>query len=299
MQYSILLFFQKLSNPVLNFLSEALTMFGESFAVILILLYIYWGVNKNRGFALFITLLSSLTLVNIIKPIFSIERPFVKYPDITGQRVQTATGFSFPSGHTTTAATFYPSLAVSTNHKKHSLLAALILTVLIGLTRLYLGVHYPIDVLTGLVLGLSCTFFLYPLFYKLYENKKLTKISIMLSIINLVVSLILCILILINGELEIYFMDLMKMQSLSFGSLLGFYFDKKYLNFSTSGSIGKKISRYFLGILGLGLIYLTRLIFPQSLYAISSFFRYSMIGYWATFLFPYLAIKFNLMNREF
>lgn len=299
MQYSILLFFQKLSNPVLDFLSETLTMFGESFVVILILLYIYWCVNKNRGFALFITLLSSLTLVNIIKPIFSVERPFVKYPDITGQRIHTATGFSFPSGHTTTAATFYPSLAVSAKHKKRSLLAAMLLAILIGFTRLYLGVHYPTDVLTGLVLGLLCTFFLYPIFYRSYESKRLTRISIILSVISLVISLILCTLILINGELEIYFMDLMKMLSLSFGSLLGFYLDKKHLNFSTSGSLGKKISRYFLGILGLGLIYLTKLIFPQSLYAISSFFRYSLIGYWATFMFPYLAIKFNLMNKEF
>lgn len=298
MQYSILKFFQLHSNPFLDKIVEIITIFGETLPIIAIVLLVYWCINKKEGVALCSTLLSSLLFINIIKPIFHIERPFVKHKDIQGKRVSTATGFSFPSGHTTTGATFYPTLAQNKKSNKGWLIASIIFAFFIGLSRLYLGVHWPLDVLAGLIIGLLSSFILYPLFLKAYDSERFTLGALITAIITLLIALPLAIILTIKPELKIYFSDLMKAAILSSGALLGVYLERKYINFSTGGTLGKKALRFIFGLVGVGLISLLKLIFTDNLYFIGCIIRYCLIGLWATYLFPLIAIKVGLMNYE-
>ena len=298
MQYSILKFFQQIGNPFLDKLVEVITIFGETLPIIAIVLLIYWCINKKEGVALCSTLLSSLLFINIIKPIFHIERPFVKHADITGKRVETATGFSFPSGHTTTGATFYPTLAQSEKSNKGWLIASIVFALLIGLSRLYLGVHWPMDVATGFIIGLLSAFLLYPLFLRAYEKKYFDRGVLIVGIISFIIALPLSIILTLRPELKIYYSDLMKTAILASGALIGVFLERRYVNFSTGGTLGKKALRFILGLIGVGLISLLKLAFKGNLYFIGSIIRYGLIGLWATYLYPVIAIKMGLMNRE-
>ncbi|MFA7285927.1 MAG: phosphatase PAP2 family protein [Candidatus Paceibacterota bacterium] len=122
-------------------------------------------VNKfKETFFAFIIGLSALVASEILKSIFFILRPFNNYPEVSN--LFYATGYAFPSGH----ATFFMALAFSIYflHKKVGMLL-IFCAILIGTARVMAGVHYPVDILGGYVLGIIiATFFNY--LYK-RENK--------------------------------------------------------------------------------------------------------------------------------
>ncbi|MFN0156974.1 MAG: phosphatase PAP2 family protein [Bacteroidota bacterium] len=91
-----------------------------------------------------------VSLYKIIKKLFSRPRPFVQFPTITMLLVP-PDEFSFPSGHTAAAFVFTTVVGMSFP----VLIPLLLVTaVLIGISRVYLGVHYPTDVLAGVTLGI-------------------------------------------------------------------------------------------------------------------------------------------------
>jgi undecaprenyl-diphosphatase len=98
----------------------------------------------------------------LIKNLLSFPRPFVLFDNIIP--LFPKNGFSFPSGH----ATFFMALAfaIFLIHKKHGFYFILI-AFLIGLARIVAGVHFPIDILAGFVLGILIAFFVRFLYKKL------------------------------------------------------------------------------------------------------------------------------------
>lgn len=126
-------------------------IFPVAFAVSL-----YLFIKKRYKFltVLLISLAMAGTVVEIMKKIFARERPNQIYA------LANADGFGFPSGHSTLALVFYGILVyfifVSDNQKTHKIYALIIglaLTILVGFSRIYMGVHWPSDVLGGYILG--------------------------------------------------------------------------------------------------------------------------------------------------
>ena len=118
----------------------------------------YLAMLREWRTALVVTALVVLATLSqsFLKEVF--DRP---RPDIVPHWVE-ATSFSFPSGHSLVSAVVYPTLGtLVTRLVKHRLLkvyflsVALLLMVLVGVSRVYLGVHYPSDVLAGWMLGLG------------------------------------------------------------------------------------------------------------------------------------------------
>lgn len=108
-------------------------------------------INKCYELILFsVTVLSSWGIVVCLKMIFKIPRPFVFLPTVTP--LFYPTDFSFPSGH----SAFFSALAgaLFIRHKKVGLLFFLF-ALCIGISRIIAGVHYPFDILAGLILGFS------------------------------------------------------------------------------------------------------------------------------------------------
>ena len=91
---------------------------------------------------------TSWVVASLLKTLFHTPRPFVAFPDVLP--LVSETGFAFPSGH----ATFFMALAISIFliHKKagYSFMA---FALLIGIARIIVGVHFPVDILGGFVLG--------------------------------------------------------------------------------------------------------------------------------------------------
>lgn len=107
----------------------------------------------------FIVSIFALLVTNILKNFFSILRPFVEMPEVNN--LFFATGYAFPSGH----STFFMALAFSVylNHKKEGLFL-IFSALIIGTTRIMSGVHYPVDILGGYVLGVVLVAFLHYFF---------------------------------------------------------------------------------------------------------------------------------------
>jgi len=123
--------------------------------------------NKRIGLLIFVNLIIAALCNYILKYMFNRERP-LEYMLID------ESGFSFPSGHSMVAMTFYGFLiylcTIYIKNKKTRNIISLILStliVLIGFSRLYLGVHYPSDVIVGLYFG-----FLYLTLFITFINKK-------------------------------------------------------------------------------------------------------------------------------
>lgn len=160
MDIEYLLFLQNFRNNI----NDALTPFMEwisLFAVtylIMIPVFVYWCVDKKKGLYT-LTSYYICTAVNaVVKLTACVFRPWIRDSRVlpAGDAITTATGYSFPSGHTTTAAPIYGGLAVSAWGKKSLRWLSAVCVVLIlltGFSRNYLGVHTPQDVFVAICEG--------------------------------------------------------------------------------------------------------------------------------------------------
>ena len=298
MQLDIMLFFQRIGSSTLDAIANAFSFFGEEVAMILIVTMIYWCISKRKGFIILFNMLSALTVMNTLKAIFRVPRPFQIYPElIEGQRVETATGYSFPSGHSTGSAVFFSSLAVFFK-KLWVIIPAIIMLVGVPLSRLYLGVHWPLDVATGVVIGLSSTVFLSSLFDKLYTYEKKNRLMWITGWVVAVPAILGIILLQMHVIDETAYSDLTKMLLMISSGLIGFVLEDRLVSFNVDGTRKEKVLRFLFGTCGIVLIKLIKVLLPESMYYIGTFFRYTLVGLWITFLMPYLSVKLHIMNSD-
>ena len=141
---------EKIRVPGLNELMLLVTRLGEETAFLVLALIMFWCVDKQRGY--FVMAVGFMgTMVNqILKCICAVPRPWVLDPEFSflEQAREAASGYSFPSGHTSTAVGTFGAIAVT---EKRRWLAAvcIVLAVMVGFSRMYVGVHTPADVLVG------------------------------------------------------------------------------------------------------------------------------------------------------
>ena len=158
MDIDYLLLLQDFRNGINNAITpfmEMISLFSVTYLVILPA-FIYWCVNKRVGLFTVGSYAASVTVNAIIKLSCCIYRPWIRDSRVlpAGDAITTATGYSFPSGHTMTATPIYGGLAVSAWKKIRWIsVLCLICLALTAFSRNYLGVHTPQDVLVGLAAG--------------------------------------------------------------------------------------------------------------------------------------------------
>ncbi len=171
---SFLYFLESLRNPVFDFLFSIITLCGEETVFMAVGMIIFWCVSKHRGYYLLCIGFVGTLLNQFLKMLFRIPRPWIKDPSFTivDSAKDAATGYSFPSGHTQTSVGLFGGLARS--YKNLWLrIAAISLCVLVPLSRMYLGVHTPLDVGVSIVIALVLIFVGYPLFERANNSPKL------------------------------------------------------------------------------------------------------------------------------
>ena len=146
----LLYLLEKIRIPGLNEAMLLVTQLGEETAFLVLALIVFWCVDKRRGY--FVMAVGFMgTMVNqILKLVCAVPRPWVLDPEFTilEQAREAASGYSFPSGHTSTAVGTFGAIAATEKH--HWVRALCIaLAVLVGFSRMYVGVHTPYDVLVG------------------------------------------------------------------------------------------------------------------------------------------------------
>lgn len=157
-EIAILDWIQTLRTPIGDVLVPLITRLGDAGIVWILLTIILLLLPRTRrsGVILMVALLIDLVLCNgIMKNLFARTRPF--YVNTSVQLLIPRPGeYSFPSGHTAASFTAVAALYFAGERKLWK--PALVLAVLIAFTRLYLYVHYPTDILGGIVIGIVAGF---------------------------------------------------------------------------------------------------------------------------------------------
>ena len=137
----------------------AVTHLGEETFFMVLALLVFWCVDKRRGYYLLLVGFAGTIVNQMLKITFHIPRPWVLDPDfpiVEAARAQ-ATGFSFPSGHTQNAVGTFGGIA-RTSRRRWVRIICIVLALLIAFSRLYLGVHTPLDVGVSLLIAAALVF---------------------------------------------------------------------------------------------------------------------------------------------
>lgn len=224
-------YLQKIQNPFLDQFFSIVTALADRWTFLLLFCILYWCFDKRIGFLLGTALLFTSAVNSVIKEYFKDPRPF-QVLDIRAIAIETADGYSFPSGHTQTAATFVTLLSL--RHSKKWIFPAILITVLIALSRVYLGVHWPKDVIYGIVVGMAVAGLAF--FIQTYSNEWFAAFSLLFLCFAFYLS-----------PLEIN-SDFLSAFSALAGVLSGRIFEAVFVNFGPARTVSAAIGRVFFGL---------------------------------------------------
>ena len=140
--------------PALTELMLLITQLGEETFFLLIALTVFWCVNKREGYCLLTVGFLGTILNQFLKLTCRIPRPWVQDPTFQAveEAIPEATGYSFPSGHTQSAVGTFGSIACWAK-RNWVRVVCIVLLLLVSFSRMYLGVHTPLDV--GVSFGIA------------------------------------------------------------------------------------------------------------------------------------------------
>jgi membrane-associated phospholipid phosphatase len=294
----------------------AVTTLGNEQFYILLLPTIYWCFDQMVGLRVGIIFLVGNTVNSFFKLLFHNARPYWISENI--KQYYHETSFGIPSGHAQTPTTIWAWLACEI--KRWFTIAALVLAFLIGVSRLYLGVHFLSDVLMGwLLAGLLVWAF------SAWHEKAghwLGKQSLGIKLVLVFSSAVLMIALVLLGRMaagswvmnpewaeragEVDPLNLEGVFTLSgtwVGMLGGFVLLTEMKGYFLAGKGGwRRLARFLAGLLGVMALYLgLGKVFPDTGDAISftlRFVRYMLIGLWVSWLGPVVFEKMKLLQFE-
>jgi len=243
---------EKLRVPVLNEFMLFITTLGEETAFLVIALVLFWCVDKYVGYYTLSVGFVGTIANQFLKLLFRIPRPWVLDGNFTilEQAREAATGYSFPSGHTQSAVGTFGSIAYATKEKWLRNLCIAI-AFLVAFSRMYLGVHTPLDVVVSVAIAAGLIFALKPVV--LNHNHK--HMSILLAVMLLLSVGFLCFVLMYPFPADIdphNFQSGRKNAFTLLGAFLGlivvYIVDEKWLNFSTKAVWWAQILKTFVGL---------------------------------------------------
>ena len=236
----IIHFVQSFSSQILDLFFKIYTNFGNVPFYVVALALIYWLYSKKMGAHLAAASLVFGYMTMIIKGYVGWTRPYLQNPpDARG--ISTATGYSFPSGHSQSTGTFWPVLVnqiTNPSAKKTFTVIGIVMIILIPFSRVYLGVHYPGDVTFGLLLGLIGAYLYIKLNQTVIEHFKdmeTNKLIILVIVIGLTMFVGVITATLVGGN-DLAFSDAGVISGMFIGAFAGFILENKYLNFNEKPS---------------------------------------------------------------
>lgn len=162
-EFQILDALQHIHTPLLDAVMKAITSLGNGGCIWIALAVILLVIPKTRktGIIVAIALILDLILCNmILKNLVARTRPY-DIQTMVEILIRKPSDYSFPSGHTAASFAAMMALFFSKDVGKRLWIPALVLSVLIAFSRLYFYVHYPTDVMGGIVIGVACGYLAY------------------------------------------------------------------------------------------------------------------------------------------
>ena len=245
---------ESIRTPLLDKLMALVTNLGGETVFIAAAIIVFWCISKKCGYYMMTVGFTGTIINQFLKLWFRIPRPWVKDPEFTiveSARAE-ATGYSFPSGHTQNA---FATLGAPARYTKKTALR-IVLVLLIALTafsRMYVGVHTPLDVGVSLGIGLILMFALYPFFRDMDEKPK--RIYILFTVFILLAGAFVAFVELYHFPADLdmgnYASGLKNAYMILFcavGLLLVFQLDRKYISFPTEAVWWAQIIKVVVGL---------------------------------------------------
>ena len=236
---SLLYALQEMRTPFLDTIMALVTRLGEETIFMVVAIVVFWCGSKVGGYYLLSVGFLGTVMNQFLKMLFRIPRPWVLDPnfDIVESAREAATGYSFPSGHTQSAVGTFGGLARMT--KKNWLRWVLVvLVLLVAFSRMYLGVHTPLDVGVSLGIGAVLVLVLWPL-VRSAEEKPARMLWVLLGMLACSVAFLLF----MESyqfpadtdahNLESAVANAWKLSGATVGMLIACWLDQKYIRFET------------------------------------------------------------------
>ena len=149
--------------PLLDKLMLAVTHLGSETAFLVVAIIVFWCVDKRKGYYILSVGFIGTMINQFLKLWFRIPRPWVLDPTLNplAQALPDATGYSFPSGHTQSSVATFGGLAYTMKNRFIKTLC-LIVAVLVPFSRMYVGVHTPLDVGVSVIIAVVLIFLVKP-----------------------------------------------------------------------------------------------------------------------------------------
>ena len=162
---------ERMRLPVLNEFMLLITQFGEETAFLVAAMIIFWCVDKYKGYYILSVGFIGTLANQFMKLWFRIPRPWIldKNFTILEQAREAASGYSFPSGHTQSAVGTFGAIAYTAKNRWIRY-CAIAVAILVPFSRMYIGVHTPLDVCVAAVMAVALVFALRPFFSE--KNRK-------------------------------------------------------------------------------------------------------------------------------
>lgn len=251
-----LYFLESIRNPVLDWIFATVTHIGEETFFLAFAIIFFWCVNKRQGYFILITGLVGTVVNQVAKLFFRIPRPWVLDPefDIIESARAEATGYSFPSGHTQNVAGTFGSIAAY-EPKKWKTAVCITIIALVGFSRMYLGVHTPLDVVVSLLVALGIILLLRPVFATDESFKKYMPYVVIGSVILSIGFLAYVLAISGDNTLDPHnYQSGLKNACTLLGCTAGLvvvhFVDSKYINFDTKAKWYAQILKLVIGLAG-------------------------------------------------
>jgi len=285
----VVLWFQQ-ASPALDIPFKALTLMGNEMFYLLFFPLFYWCVDRRVGARLIVLFLFSSFTNAVAKQWAGQPRPFECDPIV--QRLWPAGGRGFPSGHTQSAVVIWGYLASQFRNRWFWAVAGSLI-LLIPLSRVYLGVHFPTDLLGGYLLG-AALLVLYLRFQPAVEawlaaRNTGSQLAVALAFPSLIL--------LLSPHIEAY---QIKTAAALMGMGVGFVLERRWVRFDSGGSGWKRALRFLFGIL-------IMFAFREGLGSFETgvdhespfrFVRYLFLGLGGSFVAPWLFVSVGLAEKE-
>jgi membrane-associated phospholipid phosphatase len=297
----------------LTAIMQGFTFLGSEEFFIIALTLIYLCIDASLGGRVVLLLLIGDSLNGFFKMLFHLPRPYWVDPNVKALAQETSYGL--PSGHAQDATTVWFFIAYAMR-KRWAWVAALALVLLISLSRLYLGVHFPIDVLGGWIIGgifLAAYLWIEPMI-----KDRLLRLGMWGQIGVSLGAAIIIILLGVTAQAAIasspdpttwsaLAKDARSLETFVsragalFGAGAGLAMMYQGARFNAGGSFKNRAIRFVVGISGvLALRFGLSAIFPKEPEMIGLFFRfvrYAIMLWWALYLAPWVLLKMKLAER--